>query len=175
MLARSLNIRSKITLTILLLSAYSMPVNAHPAGNFSVNNYSRINAEKTQIYLRCVADMAEISAVKESQQIDAGKNNVFSNEEPSANLEKLIARYAANLKLFVDNQRIKIQSAAKNTSLIYSRGKLAGLISVPILFPCFLLGLKQTVEANNSAFVSAIVKERKSLWSLILSSKKHYC
>jgi len=167
--------RNKITLIFLLLSAYIVSFNAHRSGNFSTANYSRVNTEKNRRLLGCILDLTEIRAFRESQQTDTLTNNPFSSEELGAYLKKLTTQYAANLKLFVDNQRIKIQSAAKNTSLIYSRGKLAGLISVPILFPCFLLGLKQTAEANNSAFVSAIVKERKSLWSLILSSKKHYC
>ncbi len=82
MLARNLDMRNKITLILLLLSVCTVPVNAHLWGNFSGNNYSRINIEKNQIRLRCVLDMAEIPVFQESQQIDTDKNNALSNEEP---------------------------------------------------------------------------------------------
>ncbi|HEX8734988.1 MAG TPA: sulfite exporter TauE/SafE family protein [Pyrinomonadaceae bacterium] len=96
-------------------------------GNFTVNNYSLIEVEAHRIRLRCVLDMAEIPAFQESQRIDADKNKTLSGEEMSAYLEKLTPEYIANLKLFVDNQPIQIQTAAKNISQPPGAGNLPTL------------------------------------------------
>jgi len=118
---------NKITLILLSLFAFAVSLNAHPLGNFTISNYSRIEIEKNQIHLRCVLDMAEIAAFQESQQIDADKNKVLSNEELGAYLEKLTPEYVANLKLLVDDQPVQIQTAAKNISLPTGAGNLPTL------------------------------------------------
>lgn len=100
---------------------------AHPLGNFTVNNYSQIQIEKNQIRLRCVLDMAEIPTFQESQQIDADKNNALSDEELAAYLEKFTPQYAANLKLFIDNQPLEIKIAAKKISMPLRSGNLPTL------------------------------------------------
>ncbi|HEX8250956.1 MAG TPA: sulfite exporter TauE/SafE family protein [Pyrinomonadaceae bacterium] len=118
---------NKISLIILSLFAFAVSLDAHPLGNFTVSNYSRIELEKNQIHLRCVLDMAEIAAFQESQQIDADKNKVLSSEELGAYLEKLTPEYLANLKLFIDDQPVQIQTAAKNISLPPGAGNLPTL------------------------------------------------
>lgn len=118
---------NKITSFLLFLFAFAVSVNAHPLGNFSVNNYSRIDVEKSQIRLHCVLDMAEIPTFQESQQIDQDKNDSLSDEELGAYLEQLTPQYAANLKLFVDEQPVQIQTAAKNISLRSGSGNLPTL------------------------------------------------
>jgi ABC-type nickel/cobalt efflux system permease component RcnA len=118
---------NKITLILLLLLVSAVSLNAHPLGNFTVSNYSRVEIEKNQIQLRCVLDMAEIAAFQESQQIDADKNKVLSDEELRAYLEKLTPEYAANLKLFIDDQPVQLQTAAKNISLPPGAGNLPTL------------------------------------------------
>jgi len=117
----------KITLILLSLFAFAAALNAHPLGNFTVSNYSRIELEKNQIHLRCVLDMAEIAAFQESQQIDTDRNKQLSAAELDAYLEKLTPEYAANLKLFVDDQPLQIQTAAKNISLPPGAGNLPTL------------------------------------------------
>lgn len=118
---------NKIIWFFLFLFAFAVLVNAHPLGNFSINNYSRIEIEKNQIRVRCVLDMAEIPTFQESQQIDTDKNNTLSNDELGAYLEKLTPQYIANLKLFVDNQLVQIQTVAKNISLRNGSGDLSTL------------------------------------------------
>ena len=93
-------------------------------GNFSVNNFSRIEIEKNQIRLRTVLDMAEIPTFQESQEIDTDKNGTLSNEELSAYLEKITPAYLENLKLSVDNQPLQIRLTAKNISLPIGSGNL---------------------------------------------------
>jgi len=124
---RNLNLHHKTTLILLCILAFAAAISAHPLGNFSVNHYSRIDIEKNQIRLRCVADFAEIPTFQESQQIDTDKNNQLSDEELKAYLEKLTPQYAANLKLLVDSQPLEIQTEAKNISLKVGSGNLPTL------------------------------------------------
>lgn len=102
-------------------------MNAHPLGNFSVNNYSRIEIEKNRIRLRSILDMAEIPTFQESQQIDADKNEALSSEELNAYLEKLTAQYIADIKLSIDGAPVQIQAESKNISLRTGAGNLPNL------------------------------------------------
>lgn len=127
MLSRNFKMWNKTALILPFLLAFAVSTGAHSLGNFTVNNYSRIEVEANRIRLRCVLDMAEIPAFQESQQIDRDKNNALSNEELGAYLGKLTPEYAANLKLSVDNQPVRIQTAAKNISLPTGAGNLPTL------------------------------------------------
>src|SRR4051794_37038741 len=53
-----------------LLGAPSVPVSAHPLGNFTINHYSRIELSAGRITLRYVLDMAEIPTFQEMNLID---------------------------------------------------------------------------------------------------------
>lgn len=117
----------KLTLFFVCLFVFAVSLNAHPLGNFSFNNYSRIEIEKSQIRLRCVSDIAEIPTFQESQQIDANKNKTLEPEELSAYLEKITPQYISNLKLFLDENPLQIQTADKNISLVVGSGNLSTL------------------------------------------------
>ncbi|MGI8884777.1 MAG: nickel/cobalt transporter [Pyrinomonadaceae bacterium] len=117
----------KIALILVLSFVFAVSITAHPLGNFSLNNYSRIEMEKNQIRLRCVSDIAEIPTFQESQQIDANKNGTLETEELDSYLEKITTQFISNLKLSVDGQPLQIQSAAKNISLVPGAGNLSTL------------------------------------------------
>ncbi len=119
--------RIKFIAALIFALSFAFPVAAHPLGNFSVNNYSRLEIEKSQARLRCVLDMAEIPTFQESQKIDANKNGNLESDELNRYLEEVTQQYAANLKLFVDNQQLQIQIQAKNISLPTGSGNLPTL------------------------------------------------
>ena len=118
---------NKITLIFILLFIFAVSSNAHPLGNFSVNNYTRIEIEKSQIRLRCVSDTAEIPTFQQSQQIDTNKNGALEAEELDSYLETYTPQYISNLKLTVDGSPLQIQTAAKNISLQTGAGNLPTL------------------------------------------------
>lgn len=109
----------------LFVSAVSS--NAHPLGNFSLHNYSRIEVEQDRISLRCVSDIAEIPTFQASQQIDANKSGTLETEELNSYLEKITPQYISNLKLSVDDQPLQIQTADKNISVVIGEGNLPTL------------------------------------------------
>ena len=102
---------------ILLMFACVGLATAHPLGNFSVNQYSHIEVEKSQIKLRAVLDMAEIPTFQQSQTIDTNKDGTLSQEELDVYAEKITPEYIANFLLTVDGQPIQLRPVAKNIAL----------------------------------------------------------
>ena len=102
---------------ILLMFACVGLATAHPLGNFSVNQYSHIEVEKSQIKLRAVLDMAEIPTFQQSQTIDTNKDGTLSQEELDVYAEKITPEYIANFSLTVDGQPIQLRPVAKNIAL----------------------------------------------------------
>ncbi len=102
---------------IFLLAVTISTVSAHPLGNFSVNNYSRIEVDKDQIKIRCVLDLAEIPTFQQSLDIDTDKNDVLSDDELKAYLERITPQYLQNLKLALNDQPLQLQTAEKNITL----------------------------------------------------------
>ncbi len=110
--------------TVLFIFAFVISAAAHPLGNFSINQYSHIEVEKSQIKLHSVLDVAEIPTFQQSQNIDTDKNGSLSEEELNAYVEKITPDYVANLQLSVDGQPIALRPAAKNIELRNGSGNL---------------------------------------------------
>ena len=100
---------------------------AHPLGNFSVNQYSRIEVEKSQVKLRSVLDLAEIPTFQESQLIDTNQDKSLSQEELNFYADKITPNYLSNLLISVDGQLIELREIAKNISLPPGSGNLPTL------------------------------------------------
>ena len=75
-----MRIHRYILLAVLIISAATAAV-AHPLGNFSVNQFSRIEIEKGSVRVRQILDMAEIPTFQAAEQIDADKNGSYSDLE----------------------------------------------------------------------------------------------
>ncbi len=120
--------RNKIyLLTAFLIVAFSASVFAHPLGNFSLNKYSRIEVEKSQIKIRAVLDMAEIPTFQATQEIDADKNNSVSEKELEDYADKVTPVYVANLILTVDDAPVTLRTLKKNISQPPGAGNLPTL------------------------------------------------
>jgi nickel/cobalt transporter (NicO) family protein len=116
--------RIYIFIAILLLASSTF---AHPLGNFSVNQYSRLEVEKSQVKIRQVLDMAEIPTFQLQNEIDTDKNGAMSESELNAYAEKITPEILQNLSLTVNNQPLEIRAEAKNVSLPEGAGNLPTL------------------------------------------------
>ncbi|HEV8157390.1 MAG TPA: sulfite exporter TauE/SafE family protein [Pyrinomonadaceae bacterium] len=110
-----------------LIFASAVSIMAHPLGNFSVNQYARIEVGKSQVKLRAVLDMAEIPTFQESQTIDTNKDGALSETELNDYVEKISPGYFANLLLTIGEQSIELRPIAKNISLPTGSGNLPTL------------------------------------------------
>jgi len=116
--------RKKFYLLIALFFLCAISAAAHPLGNFSVNHFSQIEINESQIKVRAVLDKAEIPTFQESQTIDTDKDGALSEAELNAYTEKITPEYAANLLLTVDGQTIELRPTAKKISLVSGSGNL---------------------------------------------------
>ncbi len=108
----------------ILIFVFAVLATAHPLSNFSVNHYSRIEVEKSQVKIRAVLDMAEIPTFQAAQKIDADKDGTLSAAELDAYAENLTPDYMANLQLSVDGSPIALRSTYRKISLPPGSGNL---------------------------------------------------
>ncbi|MEA2532019.1 MAG: nickel/cobalt transporter (NicO) family protein, partial [Thermomicrobiales bacterium] len=83
---------------------------AHPLGNFTINQYGRIEATTDGLRLVYVLDMAEIPAFQEIQSIDADAdgNGDISPAERETYLAAKLPEIAKQLHLAVDGQEVPL-------------------------------------------------------------------
>ena len=112
---------------ILLTFAFVAGLSAHPLGNFSVNQYSRIEVGRSQITLREVLDMAEIPTFQESVAIDTDHDGKLSQDEINAYASNLTTQYAANLRITVNGDVITVRATKTDASLGIGAGDLPTL------------------------------------------------
>ncbi|MCY7374900.1 MAG: sulfite exporter TauE/SafE family protein [Pyrinomonadaceae bacterium] len=113
--------------TALFIFAFALPAAAHPLGNFSVNHYSRLEVEKSQVKIRAVLDMAEIPTFQESQTIDADRDGSLSQAELDSYVAKITPEYIGNLLISVDGNTIGLRPTATNISQPPGSGDLPTL------------------------------------------------
>ena len=99
-------------------------ISAHPLGNFSINQYSRLEPGRSQIKLHQVLDMAEIPTFQESASIDTDKDGKLSQDEVTAYAERLTTQYAANLILTVNGQSVPLRAVSTNAAISAGAGDL---------------------------------------------------
>jgi len=113
-----------IFIAILGLAVSSL---AHPLGNFSVNQYSRLTVEKSEIKIRQILDMAEIPTFQMQSEIDTDKDGKMSDAELKIYAENIAPQIISNLFLTVNNQPLEIALQKKNISLQTGEGNLPTL------------------------------------------------
>lgn len=114
---------------LIVLAFLSLPdkAAAHPLGNFSINQYSRLEVGRSQIKLREVLDMAEIPTFQESVLIDTNRDGKLSPEELNLYASNLTPLYAANLRLALNGEIIPVRAISTNASLGTGAGDLPTL------------------------------------------------
>ncbi|HEX9930566.1 MAG TPA: sulfite exporter TauE/SafE family protein [Pyrinomonadaceae bacterium] len=112
---------------ILVISVFAGIAEAHPLGNFSVNQFSRLEIERNRIRVRQVLNLAEIPTFQESQKIDADRNGELTRAELDNYVETLTPVYLANLNLSIADQPIELRAESKNISTPTGEGNLPTL------------------------------------------------
>jgi ABC-type nickel/cobalt efflux system permease component RcnA len=114
-------------LIFVLIPAFAADTLAHPLGNFTVNQYSRIEAGSSRISIRQVVDLAEIPTFQESGRIDTDKDGVMSEPELNAYVERIRPGYIANLGLYLNNGPLDLKAVKSNAALTAGAGNLQTL------------------------------------------------
>lgn len=113
-----------IYLFILLIVALAITASAHPLGNFSINQFSRLEIEKSQVKVRTVLDMAEIPTFQVTSEIDTDKDGTLSTDELNAYAERITPNYINNLLLTVNGSPVGLQPTVKSVGLHEGSGNL---------------------------------------------------
>jgi nickel/cobalt transporter (NicO) family protein len=114
-------------LMLISLAICVVSVTAHPLGNFSVNQYSRLEVENSRIKIRQILDMAEIPTFQTKSEIDTNKDGALSDAELKAYADKITPGYIGNLILSVNNQPLEIRAESKTVELKPGAGNLPTL------------------------------------------------
>ena len=97
---------------------------AHPLGNFTINQYSRIELESDQVSLRYVLDMAEIPAFQETPRIDADEDGQISAEESDIYKGVKAEEIRQGLHLSIDNSPVRLDVVESDLSFPPGQGGL---------------------------------------------------
>jgi nickel/cobalt transporter (NicO) family protein len=97
---------------------------AHPLGNFTVNQYTRIEVANKSLRLVYVLDMAEIPAFQERQRIDTNSNGAVDDAEIATYLDSEVPTILDQLSLMVGNQGLALHAVSRE--LTFPEGQ-AGL------------------------------------------------
>ena len=101
----------------ILLAAFAVSLSAHPLGNFSVNQFSRVEVESSQIKVRSILDLAEIPSFQLKGEIDTDKDGVYSQSELDVYVSKITPEHLANLNLAVDGKTVDLRESTKKIGL----------------------------------------------------------
>src|SRR5258707_14534061 len=119
--------KGRLLVMTVLITTLAVAAAAHPLGNFTVNQYSRIEPGRSQVKLREVLDMAEIPTFQESPAIDTDHDGTLSRDELVAYAKQLAPQYAANLSLQLNGETLAIRVISSDAELRVGAGNLSTL------------------------------------------------
>jgi len=100
---------------------------AHPLGNFTVNQYSRLEVGRDTVHVRYVVDMAEIPAFQERQTIDVDGDGQISDAEQGAYLAKQVPALIGGLHLSIGGAPASLRPSEQVLSFPAGQGGLVTL------------------------------------------------
>jgi nickel/cobalt transporter (NicO) family protein len=92
----------------LLLAILVPAAGAHPLGNFTVNQYTRLDIARSTVSVRYVLDMAEIPTFQRRQIVDVNHDGRISVAEAALESKRLVAIVAPHLKLLADGRPVRL-------------------------------------------------------------------
>jgi ABC-type nickel/cobalt efflux system permease component RcnA len=112
---------------VLVIARAPARAEAHPLGNFTVNQYSRLEVGRDTIRVRYIVDMAEIPAFQERQAMDANDDGQVSDAESAAYLDRQSPALLAGLRLAVNGAPAALRVADQGLSFPEGQGGLLTL------------------------------------------------
>jgi ABC-type nickel/cobalt efflux system permease component RcnA len=112
---------------LLVLAGAPGRAEAHPLGNFTVNQYSRLEVGRDTVRVRYIVDMAEIPAFQERQAMDANGDGQISDAESAAYLAQQSPALLGGLRLAVNNAPASLRADDQRLSFPEGQGGLLTL------------------------------------------------
>lgn len=95
----------------------TMSAAAHPLGNFSVNQFAKIEIASSQLKIRQVLELAEIPTINELRIIDSNADGQYTEDELQAYVAGLSSTYLSNISVTIDGQPVQ-------TGIVNSKAEL---------------------------------------------------
>jgi nickel/cobalt exporter len=105
----------------LLLAVLVPAATAHPLGNFTVNQYTRLDVGRADVSVRYVLDMAEIPTFQRRQLVDADGDGRITPAERARERDRLVALVAPHLRLLADGKPVRL--ALEEARVAFPRGQ----------------------------------------------------
>jgi len=112
-------------LAVAALAGAAAPAAAHPLGNFTVNQLSRIEIGGDGVAVTFVLDEAEIPTFQAKSRVDADGDGIISSAETAVERDRLVREIGAALALTVDGAPATLVPGAADLSFPPGQGGLA--------------------------------------------------
>ena len=118
------------TLRVLAVAAIALVVlvpaaGAHPLGNFTVNQYTRLDVARADVSVRYVLDMAEIPTFQRRQVVDANGDGRIGPAEAARERDRLVALVSPHLQLLVDGKPAQLSLETARVAFPKGQGGLS--------------------------------------------------
>ncbi|GIF25110.1 ABC-type nickel/cobalt efflux system permease component RcnA [Actinoplanes tereljensis] len=114
-----------LALTAAVVSLLATPAQAHPLGNFSINQYAGLTLSPSRVDVLALADIAEIPTLQEKPQIDTDGDGALSPAETLAYAASECGRYSSGLAVTVGDGRLSWAVTAPTYEIKPGAGGLA--------------------------------------------------
>jgi nickel/cobalt transporter (NicO) family protein len=133
--------------------AAAPPANAHPLGNFTVNQLSQVRIGRAEVRVHYVLDQAEIPTFQQLQRYDGnGDGEIDGSSEHRRVLDSLLGEISSGLELRADGRALPLGSPRRpRLSFPPGQGGLS-LTRVEVSFAASLPAGARRVELANGAF-----------------------
>lgn len=107
-----------VSLAALLTLTPAPPAAAHPLGNFTVNQYSRIDVGRREVRLSYVLDLAELPTVADKPLLDGDGDGNAGVVEREAYLDAKLAEVMPGLRLSLDASELPLQLLSRSLTFL---------------------------------------------------------
>ena len=118
-------IRRAVLAAAALLALVVPLAQAHPLGNFTVNQYTRLDIAQQGVSVRYVLDMAEIPTFQRRQTVDVNHDGRISTAEAALESTRLVAIVAPHLKLTADGKPVALRLETARVVFPHGQGGLS--------------------------------------------------
>ena len=106
-----------VVAALLVALAPTIPAAAHPLGNFTVNQYSRIEIGTTEARLVYVLDLAELPTVADRPLLDTDGDGAIAGAERESYLAGKLSEITPELHLFAGSIELALRPTAQSLAL----------------------------------------------------------
>ncbi|MGB7069608.1 MAG: sulfite exporter TauE/SafE family protein [Pyrinomonadaceae bacterium] len=106
---------------------FTFGVFGHPLGNFSINQFSRLDASQDRIIIHHILDLAEIPTLQAYKKADTDFDGALSDTELSAYASTLVPDMVDGMTISVNGHFLSLTSANPFARLLEGDGGLATL------------------------------------------------